>query len=91
MLTMKEEAEQWRAVAEKIEQHGLRFGLCYETRYVFNEGQMAYRAEQHMTLCWRTGTSGTSESMYLEEPGKRGARVLAAYFLAFECEEEAKV
>lgn len=87
------ESTAWRKIARKLERDGSCYeGLCHEV-YVLDvpfwgaEVPMKQRIAAHLNAMERPFLNGHG-ARYLDRPGVVGPRILAAYFLALEAEEE---
>ena len=99
---MMTETEAWRTIAEKIESlQWVSMGLCLSAHGLHQNGTISGRVREsmlgrvsgHMALTTPECLffSMDFDRTYLAPPGEWEVRVLAAYFLALEAEDEAAV
>jgi hypothetical protein len=92
------EPQAWRHIARKIERgRWFRSGLCWEVITLYDRGYIEYemrdrmrdRVKAHMPVS-QAYFDSRGNGPWLVEPGEAGPRILAAYFLAHEAEDEAQ-
>lgn len=94
-LARLSEAEAWREIARRIEERGCEEGLCVEIATIQAEERiwsstslrMIERVQLHLRAARRWWDR--KAPALLDESGVAGPRILAAYLLALEAEEEA--